>query len=178
MNDFHRIEEKLSDSQNPSGMPHEILRFVLPGLRGGPSDYASRRLRHHYYYNPACTELVILRKEYGTMIHPVTVVYAFEVRDRALTVRSCQEYTREATTTFGAGYPYIKLPDAGESTEWEYKMSDEIRVCCRSSFRAGNQDILLVERRILYDDDIASDSHTTREHYVAGEGIAKIECIL
>ena len=155
-------------------VPYEVLRYVLPDLRGG---HVNRQLRKYYYYNLLCPELVILRTEHGTSAGTSILTYVLEAHDRELTVLSCSEYTRDGVVDFEAGYPYLKVPDA-QYTTWDYRMNEEIHVCCRSSFLAGSKEILLVERRMEYADGSASDVYTLYETYVAELGITKIECIL
>ena len=160
-----------NDIKKLAQTPHEVLRYVLPDLRGG---YVNHKLQK-YYYNLLCPELVILRTEHGTSADTGFLTYVLEAHGRELTVLSCSEYTRDGVIDFEAGYPYLKVPDA-QCTAWDYRMNKEINVCCRSSFQAGSKEILLVERRMCYDDGTESDAYTLYETYVAELGITRIEC--
>ena len=156
---------------------HEVLRFLLPGT-ANKAVLVQNQLRHTYYHYPACPQYVILREEYGNFDKHF-LGYIFEARGPELTVLTCWERSASGLHHFAAGYPYLRLPESqGHVTQWEYQLSEEIKVYCRSSFsemEARGREILQVERRMVYTDGKTQSVSFQREYYAAGSGILRID---
>ena len=158
-----------------SMMENEVLRFVIPGFEGNKACYAINNFfRQYYYFNHACPRYMIMREEYG--IDCSFLTYIFEAQGCDLIVLACMERSSNGTTTCTSGYPYIRLPESSDQRmEWEYTISDEIKVVCSSEIDEADE-ILKIERRMIYVDCRTMAIVELDEYYMAGSGIFRIEC--
>ena len=161
----------------------DIIRFIVPPFSPSRVVFATGDImRQSYYHNYDYPGYIFMREEYGLLSRPFSfLTYIFEVKGYNLFVLSCTEHNRFEITGFNSGYDYIRLPVAvGCTKNWEYRVSEEIRVICHSVLTL--RDIegrscreLQVDRRMLYcDGRFCSETHS-REYYIEGLGIVGIQ---
>ena len=137
--------------------------------------YEDGLLRQCFYRHHSYPDFLVMREEFGIPCDGSFILYIFRVSGNELIVISCIQYSRTETTEFNSGYTYIRFPAVPDQPEeWEYQVSDEVRVACRSvryitTIDGMPREVLEVRRDMYYTDHrIKSKVSSTTEYYPEG----------
>ena len=173
--------------QNTDGQDHTrpsgILQFIIPSFSNSRVFKSGNSLQQSYHYNNSSPDYIIMREKYDLTGDHSALTYFFRISGNDLVVISCTENDCGEVTELNSGYPFIRLPDGLISTaQWEYQLSDEIRVSCQSKLvmreiKGKKYQELQVSRETIYMDEQICSSIRTIEYYIRGIGIYKIKHI-